>query len=361
LQTAPRIRGLDALRQKERLIMKTSTLFLCALLTMTADALADGPTAQGNASATSDTSVSANRSGATATEISAAAASAGTRHSQANTAGASEMNATLSKPVDARNAKPGDTVTATSDRDAEASDGTHIKRGSKLVGHVTQARPLDKSASGSAEAGSMLSIVFDKAILRDGREVPLNATIQAVSAAQSAASLDSGMGGGGMSAGGFGAGSARGGGGGLVRGAGGAVAGGLGAAGSLAGGAGSGVSGAVGGAAGVASHSAGAVGGLNASGMLTSGSQGVFGIQGLELASSSFGSAEGSVITSSTRNVHLDGGTQMLLSNRAGGGSAMTSGAAEAAGSVTRSGATKDASGSSGAPSQPPRHSEDRR
>jgi hypothetical protein len=58
---------------------------------------------------------------------------------------------------------------------------------------VTRARPLDKSASGSAEAGSMRSIVFDKAVLRDGREVPLNATIQAVSAAQSAASLDSGL------------------------------------------------------------------------------------------------------------------------------------------------------------------------
>ena len=81
--------------------MKTSTLFLCALLAVTADAFADGPAAEGNASATSDTSVSANRSGATATESSAAAASAGTRHTEANAAGASEMNATLSKPVDA--------------------------------------------------------------------------------------------------------------------------------------------------------------------------------------------------------------------------------------------------------------------
>jgi hypothetical protein len=340
--------------------MKTSTLFLCAVLAMTADAFADGPAAQGNASATSDMSVSANRSGATATQSSATAASAGTRHTEANTAGASDMNATLSKPVDARKAKPGDTVTATNDSDAKAADGTAIKRGSKLVGHVTQARPLDKSASGSADAGSMLSIVFDKAILRDGREVPLNATIQAVSAAQSAASLDSGMGGG-MSAGGFGAGSPRGGGGGLVRGTGGAVTGGLGAAGSLAGGVGSGVSGAAGGMAGAASHSAGAVGGLNSSGMLTSGSQGVFGMNGLQLASSSAGSAEGSVITSSTRDVRLDGGTQMLLSNRAGGGSAMASGAAEAAGSVSRSGPTKDASNSSGAASQPARQSGDKR
>jgi len=40
---------------------------------------------------------------------------------------------------------------------------------------VTKAQPLDKSASGKADAsaGSMLALVFDKAVLRDGREVPL--------------------------------------------------------------------------------------------------------------------------------------------------------------------------------------------
>jgi hypothetical protein len=339
--------------------MKPSTLVFCALLAGTANAFADGPAAQGNASATSDTSVSANRSGASASNSSASAASANTHRAQAGAAGGSEMNATLSKPVDARNAKPGETVTATNDRDAKAPDGTPIKRGSKLVGHVTNARPLDKSASAGAEGESMLSVVFDKAILKDGREVPLNATIQAVSAAQSAAALDSNMGGTGMSGGGFGAGSVRGGGG-LVRGAGGSVTGGLGAAGSLAGGVGSGVSGTAGGVAGGNLHSAGAIGGVSSSGMLTSGSRGVFGIDGLEFASSSFGSAQGSVITSSTRNVRLDGGTRMLLSNSAAA-SAMASGAAETTGSVSRSGATKDASNSSGAPSQRARQTEDKR
>jgi hypothetical protein len=326
--------------------MKSSTMFLCALLA-SANALADGPPAQGDASATSDTAINANRNGASATNSNASTASAGTKHAQADAAGSSEMNATLSKPVDAHKAKPGDEVTATNDRDAKAADGTSIKRGSKLVGHVTKAHPLDKSASGSADSASMLSIVFDKAILKDGHEVPLNATIQAVSAAESEASLGSNAGGAGMSAVGSGAGSARGTGGGLLGGAHGAVGGGLSTAGGVAGGVGHGVSGTAGAVTGATAHSTGAVGGLNSSGMLTSGSKGVFGLNGLEFASSSTGSAQGSVITSATRDVRLDGGTRMLLSNSAGG-SAMASGATQAAGSVSRSDATKDSSHSTG-------------
>jgi hypothetical protein len=339
--------------------MKTSTVFLCALLATTGNAFADSPPAKDNASTTPDTSVSANRSGASATASDASTASADTKSAQVGAAGSSEMNATLSRPVDARKAKPGDPVTATSDSDAKAADGTPIKRGSKLTGHVTQARPLDQSASSSAAGESVLSIVFDKAVLRDGHEVPLNATIQAVSAAQSAASLDSDRGGAGMGAGGFGAGSARGGGGGLL-GGGGAVAGGVSAAGGLVGGVGHGVSSPAGGLAGATGHSAAAVGGLNARGMLTSGSQGVFGIDGLELASSSAGNAQGSVIASTKRNVRLDGGTRMLLVNRADG-SAMASGAARAAGSVSQSGAPKDSSNRSAAPSQKSPKTDDRR
>jgi hypothetical protein len=297
--------------------------------------------------------VSAAPGSASAGNSSAAAASAGTQHTQAAAENSSEMSATLSKPVDAGKARPGDSVTATSDSDARAADGTAIKRGSKLMGHVTKARPLDKSAAAGADAESALSIVFDKAILRDGREVPLNATVQAIAAAQSAASLDSGMGNAGMSAGGFGAGAARGGGG-LVGGARGAVGGGVGAVGGVTGGVGSQVSGTTGGVAGATLHSAGAVGGVGASGMLTSGSRGVFGISGLELASSSAGSAQGSVITSSTRNVRLDGGSRMLLSNSATG-AAMASGAA---GSVS---AAKDSSKGTGTGSQTPPKSDDKR
>ena len=325
--------------------MRTSTMLLWAVLALAANVFADGPAAQGGASTTSSTDVTANRNGASATNSSTSTASAGTKHAQADAAGSSEMSATLAKPVDARKAKPGDPVTATNDRDAKTADGTSIKQGSKLLGHVTRAQPLDKSASGKADAsaGSMLALVFDKAVLKDGREVPLNATIQAISAAESDTSLASEMGGAGTSTVGSSLGSPRASGGGLIGGVGGSVAGGLSATGGMAGGVGGMTNGTV--------HSAGAVGGLTSSGMLSSGSKGVFGVKGLDIVSSSTGSAEGSAITSSTRNVRLDGGTKMLLSNSPGGSMA-ASGAGHAAGSVSKSGAAKDSSSRTAAPAQ---------
>ena len=333
--------------------MRTSTMLFWAVLALAANAFADGPAAQGGAATTSTTDVKANRNDASATHSSTSTASAGTKHAQADAAGSSEMSATLSKPVDARKAKPGDPVTATNDRDAKTADGTSIKQGSKLLGHVTKAQPLDKSASGKADAsaGSMLALVFDKAVLKDGREVPLNATIQAISAAESDASLASDMGGAGTSAVGSSLGAPRASGGGLIGGVGGSAAGGLSAAGGMAGGVSHGVNGAVGGMANATVHSAGAVGGLTSRGMLTSGSKGVFGVKGLDIVSSSAGSAEGSAITSSTRNVRLDGGTKMLLSNSPGG-SVAASGAGQATGSVSKSGAAKDSSSRTAAPAQ---------
>ena len=46
--------------------------------------------------------------------------------------------------------------------------------------------------------------------------------------------------------------------------------------------------------------------------MLSAGSQGVFGLQGVSLAQSASGA--GSVVTSAGKTVHLDSGTRMLLS-----------------------------------------------
>jgi hypothetical protein len=61
----------------------------------------------------------------------------------------------------------------------------------------------------------------------------------------------------------------------------------------------------------------GAVGGLNAAGQLTSNSQGVFGLEGLNLNAAASNSTQGSLITSTSRNVHLDSGTQLLLVSQA--------------------------------------------
>jgi hypothetical protein len=61
----------------------------------------------------------------------------------------------------------------------------------------------------------------------------------------------------------------------------------------------------------------GAVGGLNTAGQLTSNSQGVFGLEGLNLIATAASSTHGSLITSTSKNVHLDSGTQLLLVTQA--------------------------------------------
>jgi hypothetical protein len=68
----------------------------------------------------------------------------------------------------------------------------------------------------------------------------------------------------------------------------------------------------------VASTSSGAIGGLDAAGLLASNSQGVFGLNGLNLSSATSNSTQGSLITSAGKNVHLGSGTQMLLVSQAG-------------------------------------------
>jgi hypothetical protein len=223
-------------------------------------------------------------------------------------------NAVLSGSLDAKKAKPGDPVTAKTTEPTSTPDHGQLPKGTKLLGHVTEAK-----AAGSGEAQSVLSFTFDRAVLKDGREIPINTTVRALAAAEGAADMSGGGAGGGAS----GAGGAMGGGAlSGASGAGGAV-GGLGASaggalGGAAGGVGrvtSGATGSLGSAAGASgralSGGTGAVGGVNSRGMLSSESQGVFGMRGMNLTQSAAGS--GAVVTSAGRNVHLDSGTRMLL------------------------------------------------
>ena len=71
--------------------------------------------------------------------------------------------------------------------------------------------------------------------------------------------------------------------------------------------------GAVGSTANAAEHSTSAVGGINANGALASNSKGVFGLDGLSLNSAASSATQGSLVVSSTRNIRLESGTQMVL------------------------------------------------
>ena len=239
---------------------------------------------------------------------SSSGSSGGSGASAALASGAS-LQAELTKPIDAKKAKAGDEVSAKVTQDVKSDGKVVIHKGTRLVGHVTEAQARTKE-----QANSTLGIAFDKAVLKGGEEVSFNSVIQAIGPPVQA-SVSTGV----DENANLGAaappmsGAPRTGNGGLVGGvtstAGGAVSG----ATSTAAGA------ATGAANDTVSGATRTAGGLTAQGNLTSASKGVIGLQGLALntptavAGSAQGSAQGSVISSTSRNVKLDSGTQMVL------------------------------------------------
>jgi hypothetical protein len=278
--------------------------------------------AQAGTQGSGQASVQAGQTQAQASGNASAASAVSAQNGQANASLASgtAFNAALSSPVDSRKCKPGDPVNARTTEAAKSEGKTVIPKGSKLVGHVTQA-----SARAKGESESALGIVFDKAILKNGQEIPLNnVTIQAIASAESSASaagadMDT-MGGMGASAAGSGVAGGRGALGGVTSAAGGAVGTVTNTAANAGGVAGGAVNSAANAGGSIASASKGAVGGLNAAGHLTSNSQGVFGLNGLNLNAAGSNATQGSVITSAGKNVHLDSGTRMLLVSEANAG-----------------------------------------
>src|SRR5437879_5977221 len=264
--------------------------------------------AQASAQGSSQTSVRAGQ--AQASGNASASTSASTQNGQANgsLAAGTAFNAALSSPIDSKKCKPGDAVNARTTEAVKSEGRTVIPKGSKVVGHVTQA-----SARAKGESESALGIVFDKAILKNSQEIPLSVGIQAIAAAQnnaSAAGSDMDMTG---SMGASAAGSGRGALGGVTSAAGGAAGAVTNTAANVGGAAGGAVNSAANACGSIAGASKGAVGGLSAAAPLTSNSQGVVGLNGLNLSAAVSNSTQGSVITSAGKNVHLDNGTRMLL------------------------------------------------
>ena len=276
---------------------------------------------QAGAQTSGQASVQAGKTQAQAGASSSTTAAAAAQNGQTNAALASgtTFNAELSSPVDSKKCKPGDAVNAKTTEALKSEGKTVIPKGSKLVGHVTQA-----SARAKGEAESSLGFVFDKAILKNGEEIPLTMGIQALASAQSSASAagseTDGVGGLGGSEAGSGTAGGRGGLGGVTSAAGGAVGTVTNTAANVGGAAGGAVNSTANAAGNVAGASKGAVGGLNAAGQLTSNSQGVFGLNGLNLSAAASNATQGTVITSAGKNVHLDSGTRMLLVTQAQAG-----------------------------------------
>jgi hypothetical protein len=275
------------------------TLLLGAAVAQTSAA------SQTNASASQSTSVSADKSGAQVDSKSSARAtqSANVSNKGAEAAAASQLksgssiHATLEKPVDARKNKSGDQVVAKTSEDVKSNGKVVIPRGSKIVGHVTEVKAHEKG-----QAESAVGVVFDHAVLKDGSQMPLSLTVQAVGiGATTAQAEDDSL----MSSGNNAAtSSANGAASGMSRTGGGLVGGARSTTGSLVN-----TTSNVGGAA--VSTATGA--GAGASSSLNSTSHGVIGLRGVSLTSSASSSNSGT-FTSRGSNVHLDSGTQMILS-----------------------------------------------
>jgi hypothetical protein len=83
--------------------------------------------------------------------------------------------AMLDKWVDARKSKVGDEVTAQTTEPVKEDGQIIIPKGSKIVGHITEAKSRT-----SDDPNSVLGIAFDHAVLKKGGELPLRLTIQAI-------------------------------------------------------------------------------------------------------------------------------------------------------------------------------------
>ncbi|MFL6387299.1 MAG: hypothetical protein ACJ71U_07405 [Terriglobales bacterium] len=224
------------------------------------------------------------------------------------------LQAELSKSIDAKKAKQGDEVTAKLTQDVKSSGQVVLHKGTKLVGHVTEAQVKSKENS-----ESKLGIAFDKAVLKGGEEMAFTGMIQALAPpvqGSLSATTDA--------AGNMGSGMGSGSGSGTAMGGGRTSSGGASSA-PMGGGV---VNSTVGNAANTVNNTAGSVSntangavngsvnqatGIAANGAINSATRGVVGMQGVALSTATAGSAQGSVISSAGRNVKLDSGTQMIL------------------------------------------------
>lgn len=195
----------------------------------------------------------------------------------------------LEKWVDARKNKVGDEVIAKTTENVKSDGQVVIPRGSKIIGRVTVAQTRTKEQPVSA-----VGIFFDHAALKDGHNLPMSLEIQAVAPdveLSTAPAMGTAPGTAGGSIGGVPP---------------------LPNQGNIAGPMGDPNAGTLGRSP-SPNPPDGAADDRSPTGALTPSCRGVLGIDGLGLVPEASNSAQGSLIVSQRRNVHLDGRTQMML------------------------------------------------
>ncbi len=203
----------------------------------------------------------------------------------------------LTKKVDTGNAAVGDQVFARTTAATTLSDGTKLPKGTQIVGHVT-----DIHAKSHADATSHLAFGLDRAVLHDGREIPIHAMLTSVAgpASFNAQAADGDMMSAPATSGGAGG---HAGGGGLVGGVGRATGGALNSAGNVAGNT-------------ISTAGAGADGVVHAGGSVATGIPAnrvsISNLPGVSFSSSANATESGS-LDAKGRNISLDSGTQMTF------------------------------------------------
>lgn len=84
----------------------------------------------------------------------------------------------LEKKIDTKNAKPGDPVIVKTTEQATIADGTVIPKGSRIVGHVTNVQAHSKT-----NPNARLTIQFDQAEIKGGHTLPIRTLLVSVAPA----------------------------------------------------------------------------------------------------------------------------------------------------------------------------------
>ena len=192
---------------------------------------------------------------------------------------------TLAKTVDAKKAKTGDEVVAKVTQDLKTNSGeVLIPKDTKVIGHVTEAQPRTKE-----QKESQVAIAFDRAVPKNGSEMQMPMSIQAIIGSQNDQNNAAGGSGEPASAG----------------------------SNPNPGGARPGMSGSAPGRS-QPTSGGGSVPDTSQTAnhtrpQITGETQGVIGIADLKLTSAAPNASEGSVVSSEKNNVKLESGTMMLL------------------------------------------------
>jgi len=186
-----------------------------------------------------------------------------------------EINATLASTLDSRSAKAGDVIVAQATETVKVS-GAAVPKGAKIIGHVTRV-----TARNRGEAESAIGVVFDKAVLKNGKEIAMRGGINALASADAEPILTAAQ----------------------IR--------------PVEGSSGNTIEGAVNTIAYSTSRAPHAVprtfGGMAASGHFVSDSRGVFGVDALRLSAAGSNDTDGTIIASTGSKVQVKSGTRLLI------------------------------------------------